>query len=74
MAKGVKKTKTDSAPKVEAPAKSAGAEATAPIKVGNESESSIMSGYSRGEGQKPVTQAYKDNWNSIFKKNKKKKS
>ena len=22
--------------------------------------------YSRGEGQKPVTQAYKDNWNAIF--------
>lgn len=33
------------------------------------------SGYSRGEGQKPVTQAYKDNWNAIFgkKANKKKK-
>ena len=25
-------------------------------------------GYSRGEGQKPVTQAYKDNWNAIFAK------
>jgi hypothetical protein len=24
------------------------------------------SGYSRGEGQKAVTQAYKDNWNAIF--------
>jgi hypothetical protein len=24
-----------------------------------------------GEGQKPVTQAYKDNWNAIFAKNKK---
>jgi hypothetical protein len=22
--------------------------------------------YSRGEGQKAVTQAYKDNWNTIF--------
>ena len=34
--------------------------------------------YHRGEGQKPVTQAYKDNWNAIFgatdgKKAKKKK-
>jgi hypothetical protein len=28
-------------------------------------------GYSRGEGQKPVTQAYKDNWNAIFAKKKK---
>jgi hypothetical protein len=27
--------------------------------------------YSRGEGQKPVTQAYKDNWDAIFKKKKK---
>jgi hypothetical protein len=25
----------------------------------------------RGEGQKPVTQAYKDNWNDIFRKKKK---
>ncbi|MEA2928922.1 MAG: hypothetical protein QOG38_1350, partial [Hyphomicrobiales bacterium] len=22
--------------------------------------------YSRGEGQKPVSQAYKDNWDAIF--------
>jgi hypothetical protein len=28
-------------------------------------------GYSRGEGQKPVSQAYKDNWNAIFAKKKK---
>jgi|HubBroStandDraft_5_1064220.scaffolds.fasta_scaffold578313_1 hypothetical protein len=26
-----------------------------------------------GEGQKPVTQAYKDNWNAIFGKKKKKR-
>jgi ABC-type Na+ efflux pump permease subunit len=32
------------------------------------------SNYSRGEGQKVVTQAYKDNWDAIFgKKSKKKK-
>jgi len=30
-------------------------------------------GYSRGEGQKPVTQAYKDNWNAIYGKKKKKR-
>ena len=29
--------------------------------------------YSRGEGQKPVTQAYKDNWNAIFGNDTKKK-
>ena len=27
--------------------------------------------YSRGEGQKTVTQAYKDNWNAIYGKKKK---
>jgi hypothetical protein len=31
------------------------------------------SGYSRGEGQKPVTKAYRDNWNAIFADKKKKK-
>lgn len=30
------------------------------------SASEPSSGYSRGEGQKTVTQAYKDNWNAIF--------
>jgi hypothetical protein len=30
-------------------------------------------GYTRGEGQKPVTQAYKDNWNAIYGKKKKKR-
>jgi hypothetical protein len=29
--------------------------------------------YSRGEGQKPVSQAYKDNWNAIYGKKKKKR-
>ena len=27
--------------------------------------------YSRGEGQKPVSQAYRDNWNAIFARKKK---
>jgi len=27
-------------------------------------------GYSRGEGQKPVSKAYKDNWNAIYAKKK----
>jgi hypothetical protein len=31
------------------------------------------SGYNRGEGQKPVSKAYKDNWNAIYAKKKKKK-
>jgi len=29
------------------------------------------SGYSRGEGQKPVSKAYRDNWNAIHAKKKK---
>ena len=29
--------------------------------------------YSRGEGQKPVSKAYRDNWNAIYAKKKKKK-
>jgi len=29
--------------------------------------------YSRGEGQKPVSKAYRDNWNAIFGNKKKKK-
>jgi hypothetical protein len=30
-------------------------------------------GYSWGEGQKPVSKAYRDNWNAIYAKKKKKK-
>jgi hypothetical protein len=30
-------------------------------------------GYSRGEGQKPVSKAYRENWNAIFGNKKKKK-
>jgi hypothetical protein len=37
-------------------------------KVGNSPSS-----YSRGEGQKAVTKAYRDNWNAIFASKKKKK-
>jgi hypothetical protein len=40
---------------------------------GNEKAVNSSSGYSRGEGQKPVTKAYKDNWNAIYAKRKKKK-
>jgi len=41
---------------------------------GGETSGAAPANYSRGEGQKPVTAAYKENWNAIFgKKNKKKK-
>ena len=46
----------------------------APAKAeGGEKDASSPSGYHRGEGQKPVTQAYKDNWNLIFGEKKKKR-
>ena len=77
-----KKTKADpapqkgTAPKKEAaktesmsgaePAKAEGAKAE-----GGETAAAAPAGYSRSEGQKPVTQAYKDNWNAIFAKKKK---
>lgn len=57
-------TKADSTPKKEA-ATPAAADAS-PAK----STDSTPTNYSRGEGQKPVTQAYKDNWNAIFAKKK----
>jgi hypothetical protein len=40
---------------------------------GGEKTADSPSGYSRGEGQKPVSKAYKDNWNAIYVKRKKKK-
>jgi hypothetical protein len=42
------------------------AKAEAPAEVKSEAPKN----YSRGEGQKPVTQAYKDNWNAIYGKKK----
>ena len=44
----------------------------APAKAeGGEKEVGAPAGYHRGEGQKPVSQAYKDNWNLIYGKKKK---
>jgi hypothetical protein len=66
--------------KVEAPVKSeavttdkspSGADAT---KTAASEPAAAPANYSRGEGQKAVTAAYKENWNAIFgKKSKKKK-
>ena len=77
MASDDKKIKTSTAPKNEVPpndksgsgvdtAKAEGSKAE-----GSKAADAVPSGYSRGEGQKPVTQAYKDNWNAIFAKKKK---
>jgi hypothetical protein len=43
----------------------------APKSDGAEPATAAPSSYSRGEGQKPVTAAYKENWNAIFGKKKK---
>src|SRR5205809_5834181 len=77
MASDVKTTKADPTPKKEATATAAPAKAAeaAPAKAadatpakaeGGETAAAKQTSYSRGEGQKPVTQAYKDNWNAIF--------
>jgi len=84
MASDDKKTKADPAPKTEAPPKSkstADAKSTSDVKStadaapgkaeGGEKEAGSPSGYHRGEGQKPVSQAYRDNWNLIFGEKKK---
>ena len=85
MASDSQKTKADPAPKSEAGRKndpgqqseaaakdkSTSAADTAKAEAGETAGS--PANYSRGEGQKPVTAAYKENWNAIFgKKNKKK--
>jgi hypothetical protein len=72
MASEDKKTKIDPAPKNEAPKgneSTSGADASRA--KGPEATAASPSGYSRGEGQKPVSQAYRDNWNVIFAKKKK---
>ena len=65
------------APKADAP-KADAPKADAPAKDKTEAPAGAKAdpskNYSIGEGQKAVTQAYKDNWNAIFgKKNEKKK-
>jgi hypothetical protein len=67
-----KKAKTTPATKKEDAPKSKSTPDAAPSKPeGSVKPDVAPSGYSRGEGQKPVTQAYKDNWNAIFAKKKK---
>jgi hypothetical protein len=67
-----KKVKADPAPKSDAPPKDKSTSDAAPSKAaGGEKHVDPSSNYSRGEGQKPVSKAYKDNWNLIFGKKKK---
>jgi hypothetical protein len=48
--------------------------ASTPSEGAAKPEGSTPSSYSRGEGQKPVTNSYKDNWNRIYGKKKSKRS
>jgi hypothetical protein len=59
------KTKTPPTP---APTPAA---ASTPSEGASKPEASPSSKYSRGERQKPVTDAYKENWNRIYGKKKK---
>jgi len=71
-AKADKPAKADPAPKGEAAVKDKSASGEAVAESGE--AVAAPPNYSRGEGQKPVSAAYKENWNAIFaKKNAKKK-
>jgi hypothetical protein len=74
MVSDSKKAKADPAPKSEAAAKDKSTAGEAVSKTeGGEAAADAPSNYSRGEGQKPVSTAYKQNWNAIFSKKSAKK-
>ena len=53
--------------KNDAPPKEKGVQETAPSEPrADRKEADTSAGYSRGEGQKPVSKAYRENWNLIF--------
>jgi hypothetical protein len=72
MASDEKKIKTEPNPKNEAsPEKTSTSGIEQPKAEGDSATATSPSSYSRGEGQKPVSKAYTDNWNAIFAKTKK---
>jgi hypothetical protein len=72
MASDDNKTKPDPAQKNDAlPKNKSTSDAAASKAEGGEKDAGSSSGYHRGKGQKPVSKAYKDNWNLIFAKKKK---
>jgi hypothetical protein len=71
MASDDKKIKTNPAPKTEAAPEKKSVSGAEPSKTEGSEIATVPSGYSRGEGQKPVSKAYRDNWNVIFAKKKK---
>ena len=72
MASDDKKTNSDPVPKNDAPSKDKSASAVETSKAEGGKIADATS-YSRGERQKPVSQAYRENWNAIFAKRKKKR-
>ena len=73
MARDNKKTKADPAPKYEVAAKNESTSGEDVSKAEGSETGAVPSNYSRGEGQKPVTTAYKENWNAIVSKKNAKK-
>ena len=72
MASDDEKIKTNSAAEHEAlPENKSISGAEASKADGGETAAASPPGYSRGEGQKPVSKAYRENWNVIFAKKKK---
>ena len=69
MASDEKKIKTDRAPKNDVPSKDRSTAVDTSKAEGGKIADAVP--YSRGEGQKPVCQAYRDNWNAIFGRKKK---
>jgi len=47
--------------------------ASTPSEAAAKPEGAPPKGYTRGEGQKPVTNSYKENWNRIYGKKKRSK-
>jgi hypothetical protein len=64
---------TKSQPAAKAAPATATPAASTPSEAAAKPEGSPPKNYSRGEGQKPVTDAYKENWNRIYGKKKRSK-
>ena len=74
MATEDKKIKTEPTSKSEAAAEKTSTSGVDRSKAeAGKTTDALPSGYSRGEGQKPVSKAYIDNWNVIFAKKKNRK-
>jgi hypothetical protein len=65
------KTKTKPAPKTMLCQRTRALRMQLRPRLSGEKDVDLSSGYSRGEGQKPVSKAYKENWNLIFAKKRK---